>query len=285
MTPTPQPAGDVLEFTILGCGSSGGVPRCDGEWGACDPSEPRNRRRRCALLVRRYGPGGVTSVLVDTGPDLREQMIAAGITHLDAVLYTHAHADHLHGIDDLRGLVLRHRRRVPVYMDAPTSARAHEGFGYCFASPPGSSYPPILEEHRLTPGEPVIVDGAGGPITALPFLQHHGEIDALGFRFGGLAYSSDINGLPQDSVPLLEDLEVWIVDALRETPHGSHFSVADALGWIDRIRPARSVLTNLHFDLDYRSLAARLPAGVVPAHDGLVLYACAATAGVRAAAG
>lgn len=261
----------TLEFTILGCGSSGGVPRCDGEWGACDPADPRNRRRRCALLVRRHGPAGTTTVLVDTGPDLREQLISAGVRALDGVLYTHAHADHLHGIDDLRGLVLRNRRRMAVYMDAVTSARAREGFGYCFAAPPGSNYPPILDEHRIHAGEPVVIGGAGGPITVTPFRQHHGEIDALGFRFGDVAYSSDINGLPQESVALLEALDVWIVDALRDAPHGSHFSVADALGWIDRLKPRRAVLTNLHFDLDFRTLAGRLPPGVEPAYDGMVI--------------
>jgi len=265
-----------LEFTILGCGSSGGVPRCDGEWGACDPADPRNRRRRCALLVRRHGSLGTTTVIVDTGPDLREQLLSADVRHLDAVLYTHAHADHLHGIDDLRGLVLRNRRRIPVYMDEATALRARDGFGYCFAAPPGSSYPPILEDRRIRAGEPVVVDGAGGPIAALPFRQHHGDIDALGFRFGGLAYSSDINGLPPESVPLLEELDVWIVDALRDSPHGSHFSVADALGWIERLKPRRAVLTNLHFDLDYQALAARLPPGVDPAHDGLVLHGAVA---------
>ena len=265
-----------LEFTILGCGSSGGVPRIDGEWGACDPANPLNRRRRCALLVRRHGPDGVTTVVVDTGPDLREQLIAARVTHVDAVLYTHAHADHLHGIDDLRGLALRNRRRVDVYMDAATAERAHEGFGYCFHTPHGSFYPPILTDHRIHAGDRIAVDGAGGPIEATAFRQHHGEIDALGFRFGGLAYSSDLNDLPAESLPLLEGLEVWVVDALRYASHGSHFTVAQALEWIGRLKPRRAILTNLHFDLDYATLAAQLPPGVEPAYDGLVVEAGAA---------
>ncbi|SHO60598.1 phosphoribosyl 1,2-cyclic phosphate phosphodiesterase [Pseudoxanthobacter soli DSM 19599] len=257
-----------LEFTILGCGSSGGVPRVGGDWGACDPANPRNRRRRCSLLVRRIGAHGETTVLVDTGADMREQLLDAGVTALDAVLYTHAHADHIHGIDDLRALALTHRHRIDVYMDEPTSHRMHEAFGYCFSTPPGSNYPPILTEHRLRPLQPVTICGAGGDLVVLPFLQNHGEIDSLGFRFGGLAYSSDVNDLPDESLEPLADLDLWIVDALRDTPHVSHFSVADALHWIERVKPRRAVLTDLHVDLDYAELAARLPAGVEPAYDG-----------------
>ncbi len=256
-----------LVFTILGCGSSGGVPRIGGEWGACDPAEPRNRRRRCALLVERVADGGRTTVLVDTGPDIREQLLEAEVTHLDAVFYTHPHADHIHGIDDLRGFALKERRRVDVHMDAGTAARVRTAFAYCFSTPPGSSYPPILNEHRLVPGRPVRVAGAGGAIDVLPFLQRHGDIDSLGFRVGGLAYSSDLNDLPRESVPLLEDLDVWIVDALRRHTHSSHFTVDQALGWIERIGPRRAILTNLHLDLDYRTLKAELPEGVEPAYD------------------
>lgn len=264
-------SGDALELTILGCGSSGGVPRIDGEWGDCDPANPRNRRRRCSLLVRRRGDYGVTTVLVDTGPDVREQLVAAGVDHLDAVLYTHPHADHLHGIDDLRGFALRERRRVEVYMDEATARRAHEGFGYCFTSPPGSLYPPILNDNRIGPGQSLTIEGRGGPITTVPFRQHHGDIDALGFRFGGAAYSSDANGIPDESLDLLEDLDLWILDALRYISHGTHFTVAEALAWIARVAPKRGVLTNLHFDLDYDELSRRLPQGVEPAYDGMVL--------------
>lgn len=262
---------DVFEFTILGCGSSTGVPRLDGDWGTCDPEEPRNRRRRCSLLVRRIGAGGTTTVLVDTGPDVREQLLSVGVTTLDGVVYTHPHADHLHGIDDLRGLALRNHRLIDVYLDEPTAERAHQAFGYCFRTPPGSSYPPILAEHRIRAGQPFAIDGAGGPVPVLPFLQHHGDIDSLGLRFGGLAYSSDLHDLPAESLPHLEGLDVWIVDALRERAHGSHFTVSDALGWIERLKPRRAILTDLNIDLDYATLAARLPPHVVPAHDGLVV--------------
>jgi phosphoribosyl 1,2-cyclic phosphate phosphodiesterase len=262
---------DTLEFTILGCGSSTGVPRLDGDWGDCDPAEPRNRRRRCSLLVRRHSPHGTTTVLVDTGPDLREQLLSAAVTALDGVLYTHPHADHLHGIDDLRGLALRHRRLIDVYLDEATSERAHAAFGYCFRTPPGSAYPPILAEHRIRPGVAFVVDGPGGAVPVLPFRQLHGDIDSLGFRIGGLAYSSDLHDLPPESLPHLAGLDVWIVDALRERAHGSHFTVGQALAWIERLGARRAVLTDLNIDLDYAALAERLPPHVVPAHDGLVV--------------
>lgn len=185
--PSSDPA--TLTFTILGCGSSGGVPRVGQGWGACDPANPRNRRRRCSLLVERTGPHGKTSVLVDASPDLREQLLDAHVTHLDAVLFTHEHADHTHGIDDLRPLAIHNRRRVDIYADEQTSRVLHQRFGYCFATPPGSGYPPILSDHRYREGREIVVEGAGGPIAALPFRQRHGDIDAFGFRFGDVAYS------------------------------------------------------------------------------------------------
>jgi phosphoribosyl 1,2-cyclic phosphate phosphodiesterase len=259
----------TLTFTILGCGSSAGVPRLGSGWGACDPTNPKNRRRRCALLVERHGDDGVTRVLVDTSPDLREQLLDADVHHLDAVLITHEHADHTHGIDDLRSLALHQRRRIPVYLDTPTSSILRVRFRYCFETPPGSSYPPILDERCIEAGEPVTVQGAGGPISALPFLQDHGDIPALGFRFAALAYSCDLKSLPAESERALTDLDVWIVDALRYTPHPSHFNVDEALAWIERIKPRRAILTNMHVDLDYESLLARLPPRVEPAYDGM----------------
>ncbi|HZS63807.1 MAG TPA: MBL fold metallo-hydrolase [Xanthobacteraceae bacterium] len=259
-----------LTFTILGCGSSMGVPRVALGWGACDPANPKNRRRRCSLLVERSdSEGRRTSILVDTSPDLREQLLLANVDSLDAVLFTHAHADHSHGIDDLRPLFIHRRRRVDVYMDDATHRELQKKFHYCFETPPGSEYPAILEAHSLHAGRPLIVDGDGGPITVLPVLQVHGDIHTLGYRFGGLGYSCDINGLPEESVAAFAGLEVWIVDALREAPHPSHFSLDDALAWVNRLRPQRAILTNLHADLDYESLRQRLPPGVEPAYDGL----------------
>jgi len=258
-----------LTVTILGCGSSSGVPRPALGWGACNPNNPKNRRRRCSLLVEQVNGGGKTSILVDTSPDLREQLIDANVDWLDAVLISHEHADHTHGVDDLRSLFIRHRKRVDIYLDEPTSKVMVSRFNYCFVQPPGSQYPPIANEHRLEPGQVLTVNGAGGSLTARSFLQDHGDINSLGFRFGSLAYSSDLIRLPEESWPAVEGLDVWIVDALRWKPHPTHFSVDDALAAIGRARPKRAILTNLHADLDYDELAAKLPPNVVPAHDGM----------------
>lgn len=259
----------TLKFTILGCGSSGGVPRPALGWGACDPSNPKNRRRRTSLLVERRNGGDVTRVLVDTSPDLREQLIDADVDRLDAVLYTHEHADHTHGIDDLRSVFIKQRQRVDVYLDAQTAAMMRTRFGYCFEAPPGSEYPPIVREHRLQAGQAVTISGQGGAIAALPVLQAHGDIASLGFRFGTVGYSCDLSGMPDQSAAALSGLEVWIVDALRDRPHPSHFSVGDALAWIERLAPRRAVLTNLHADLDYEDLRRKLPAHVEPGFDGM----------------
>ena len=258
-----------LTFTILGCGSSMGVPRVALGWGACDPNNSKNRRRRCSLLVERATSHGRTRVLVDCTPDLRLQLLDAQVDALDAVLITHEHADHIHGIDDLRPLFVKHRRRVDVYMDAPTSHVLRTRFSYCFSTPEGSEYPPIVTEHRLTPGQPVTIDGQGGAITALPVRQHHGDIPSLGFRFGNIGYSVDIKSLPAESLTAMAGLEVWIVDALRYTPHPSHMNLEEALDWIGRVKPKRAVLTNLHSDLDYEALLAKLPSHVEPAFDGM----------------
>jgi phosphoribosyl 1,2-cyclic phosphate phosphodiesterase len=262
-----------LTLTILGCGSSGGVPRAGLGWGACDPNNPRNRRRRCSLLVERRSARGVTRVLVDTSPDLREQLLEADVTWLDGVLFTHDHADHTHGIDDLRGLYLRMRRKIDVHLDEPTSRVLHERFGYCFMTPPGSEYPPILTEYRLVAGRPVRIEGQGGAIEALPLLQDHGGVPSLGFRFGNVAYSPDLKTMPPESAAALGSLNTWIVDALRYHSHPSHFNVAEALDWIARLAPAHAILTNMHTDLDYEVLRTALPPHVEPAYDGMKLSA------------
>lgn len=262
----------TLTFTILGCGSSGGVPRPALGWGVCDPNNPKNRRRRCSLLVERVNEsGGKTTLLIDTSPDLREQLLAANVNALDAVLYTHDHADHTHGIDDLRPFFIHRRRRIDAYLDERTSRSLHAKFGYCFASPPGSEYPPIVTEHRLTAGAPVSIEGEGGAITALPLDHQHGDMPALGFRIGDLAYSPDLNGMPDSSIEAMSGLDLWIVDALRHAPHPSHFSLSDALAWIERLKPARAILTNLHADLDYEATAKAVPPHVTVAYDGLTI--------------
>lgn len=259
-----------LTLRILGCGSSGGVPRVGTGWGACDPEEPRNRRRRCSILVERASGAGRTTLLVDTSPDLREQLLDSGIRRLDGVLYTHAHADHTHGIDDLRPLVIAMRARIPVYADALTRSLLTTRFGYCFETPrkrlPADPRPARPRRRpRPDPG------GGGGPITVASLPVEHGNEAALGFRFGNAAYMPDVSLIPDATLARLHGLDLLIIDALRDTPHPTHFSVSDALALIEAVRPRQAVLTNLHTDLDYGTLAARLPMGIAPAYDGMSL--------------
>jgi phosphoribosyl 1,2-cyclic phosphate phosphodiesterase len=259
----------TLRFTILGCGSSGGVPRLGGHWGDCDPENPKNRRRRCSLLVERIGDTGTTRVLIDTSPDMREQLLDANIGTLDGVVFTHSHADHVHGIDDLRQIVFNIAGRLPVWADPPTTDALRERFAYVFEQLPGSYYPPILDLHPLE--GPVSVQGAGGAIVLHPFTAEHGAMQALGFRIGTLAYLPDAVEIPAKSWDLLENLDVWIVDALRRKPHPTHAHLALTLDWIARAKPVRAVLTNMHNDLDYATVKAETPAHVTPAYDGMVI--------------
>ncbi len=268
----------TLRFTILGCGSSGGVPRLggadgQGDWGACDPAEPRNRRLRCSLLAEKIGEGGVTRVLIDTSPDLRAQLLAARVDMLDAVLISHDHADQTHGIDDLRPLTFTGGRRIPVHMEAAAGATLLRRFDYCFQTPPGGAYPPILEARAMPdPGAELTIGGAGGQIAVTPLAQDHGRgMGSLGFRFGALAYSNDVLDLPDATLAALSGVRVWIVDALRYTPHPTHAHLERTLGWIARLKPALAILTNLHLDMDYATLRRELPDGVIPAHDGLAI--------------
>jgi phosphoribosyl 1,2-cyclic phosphate phosphodiesterase len=256
-----------LEIVILGCGSSGGVPRGDGDWGACDPAEPKNRRTRCSALVRLHGPDGVTQVLIDTSPDLRQQMLAAEVKAIDAVLYTHDHADQTHGIDDLRVFVVHRRARIPAWMEAATRETLQRRFGYIFDSVEG--YPALLEAHDIAPhGQPWTVDGPGGPVPVVTFDQAHGPIRSVGYRIGPVAYSSDVSDLDEAALDAVRGCDLWIVDALRWTPHPTHAHVEKTLDWIARADVARAVLTNLHIDLDYNALSAMLPTNVEVAFDG-----------------
>ncbi|MBC7132884.1 MAG: MBL fold metallo-hydrolase [Roseovarius sp.] len=258
-----------LRFTILGCGSSGGVPRLGGHWGECDPADPRNTRRRCSMLIERETGEGVTRVLIDTSPDLRAQLLDAGIGTLDAVAYTHAHADHVHGIDDLRMIVFNKRARLPVWADGDTQNALYSRFGYAFVQPEDSPYPPILDMHTID--GPFAIEGAGGAITLTPFRVGHGSIDALGFRICDLAYLPDVVTIPDTVWPVLGGLDCWVLDALRRTPHPTHAHLDLALEWIARAAPRRAVLTNMHIDLDYKTVAEETPAHVTPAHDGMVI--------------
>jgi phosphoribosyl 1,2-cyclic phosphate phosphodiesterase len=248
-----------VKVTILGSGTSGGVPRLGNVWGACDPDNPKNRRRRVSILVEHRG----TQVMVDTSPDLREQCLGANITHLDGVLYTHDHADHTHGIDDLRGLFLTMRRKVDVWADRRTLNTLKHRFEYIFESSDG--YPAVCSGH--------VIDGPVqiGHIKAVPFPQEHGPITSLGFRFGDVAYSTDLVGLPEQSWRALEGVKVWIVDALRPEPHPTHAHLDLTLSWIERLKPERAILTHMTWDMDYETLRRSLPAGIEPAYDGMVI--------------
>jgi phosphoribosyl 1,2-cyclic phosphate phosphodiesterase len=261
----------VGSLTILGSGSSGGVPRIGNAWGLCNPDEPRNRRRRCSVLLRLTGEAGETRVLVDTSPDLRDQMLSTGTDTLDAVLYTHEHADHTHGIDELRAFYIRQRHLIPIWADEKTASLLVSRFGYCFVTAPETDYPPILTLNRIVPGEMVRIAGKGGEIAALPFVLAHGNITALGFRVGDVAYTPDVSDIPDESLTALSNLDLWIVDALRPVPHPSHFSLPETLSWIERLKPKRAVLTNMHIDLDYGTLKAELPPCIEPAYDGMIL--------------
>ncbi|MDB4078666.1 MBL fold metallo-hydrolase [Amylibacter sp.] len=254
-----------LRFTILGCGSSGGVPRLGGHWGNCDPNNVKNFRKRCSLLIQRFENNGVTNVLIDTTPDMRQQLLDAKIGKLDAVIYTHEHADHLHGLDDLRMIVINMQKRLPVFASKQTKSPILERFGYAFKTPRGSPYPPILDMNDLT--ETFEVQGAGGPIKFTSFDVDHGNILVSAIKVNNVLYTPDISTVRNDTE--LRELDYWILDSLRYKPHPSHVNLEQALGLIDRYKPKKAILTNLHVDLDYSTLLNETPDNVVPAHDGL----------------
>ncbi len=254
---------------ILGCGSSGGVPRLGGHWGACDPANPKNTRTRCSVLITRTTDTGTTRVLIDTSPDMRGQLLAADVGTLDAVVYTHGHADHVHGLDDIRMIVFNMRKRLPVWADSETGQQLMSRFGYAFEQPEGSAYPPICDLNIID-GD-LTVQGDGGPITLTPFTVEHGNIPALGFRIGNTAYLPDVSDIPEAAWAHLHDLDLWIVDALRRDPHPSHAHLAKTLDWIKKLAPKQAVLTNMHIDLDYQTVADESPDHIQPAYDGLTL--------------
>ena len=227
--------------------------------------------RTAALVERIAADGGRTTVVIDTGPDFREQMLLASVKRIDAVVYTHPHADHIHGIDDLRGYVLEQRHLIDIHADQPTMLRLRQAFGYCFETPPGSSYPPIVRAHIIDHAKPVVIEGEGGALTLEPLPQFHGDIISLGFRIGGLAYCPDISGFPHATAARLRGLEMLVIDALQYNPHPSHLSLGQALGWIERLTPRNAVLTHMHVPLDYATVKGEVPANVTPAYDGMVI--------------
>ena len=267
----------TIRAVILGCGSSGGVPRVGGDWGACDPSEPKNRRTRCSLYVE-YWAGDTeppvkerTAVLIDTSPDLREQFLRSKIKRLDALLYTHDHADQSHGIDDLRAIAYRMRQRIPTYMDAHTKEHVYKRFEYCFEMPDGRVHPPILELQDLVKdGSKIAIDGLGGALNVEVIELSHGPTPSLGFIFDGkLAYTPDVWDIPDESFAALEDIDTWIVDALRYNDHPTHAHTDKTLYWLAKTKAKQGVLTNLHIDMDYRTLNEELYGTTKPAYDGM----------------
>lgn len=254
-----------MRVTILGCGTSGGVPRVGGkhgggEWGAANPADPRNRRRRCSILVQDKGK----TILVDTAPDLRAQLLDAKVERIDAVLWTHEHADQVHGIDDVRPYMLR-QGPVEAWSDERTHQILRRRFRYCFEAEDGGFYNPIYRHH--------VIDGpftaAGLPVR--PWVQDHGIATSLGFRFGPVAYANDCVELGRDAFAAMAGAEVLIVDAMRFRPHPTHAHLDRAVEWIERIAPKRAFLTNLHVDMDYAEVDRLTPAHVHPCHDGLVI--------------
>ncbi|MFA5040330.1 MAG: MBL fold metallo-hydrolase [Bdellovibrionales bacterium] len=248
-----------MKVTVLGCGSSGGVPLIGGRWGDCDPDNPRNRRTRASILVENDD----TTILVDTSPDMRQQLLSCGLKKLDAVLYTHAHADHCHGIDELRGVMWLIQKPIDIYADPMTMLQLNKGFGYIFNG--SGLYKPVVTQHEIT-GDFTI-----GSIVVRPFYQNHGTIRSLGFRFGDFAYSTDVHDFDATAVETLRGVKTWILDCVREKAHPTHLNVNEALKWIGAIKPERAYLTHLNHTIDYDRLARILPDGILPAHDGLVI--------------
>jgi phosphoribosyl 1,2-cyclic phosphate phosphodiesterase len=255
-----------MRITILGCGGSGGVPQVGGDWGKCDPAEPRNYRTRSSILIEEAG----RRLLVDTSPDLRTQLLAAKVDALDAVIWTHSHADHINGVDDLRAINRLINRPLPAYGPPETIAHVRHSFGYVFQPLPEgveNYYKPVLVPSVIEPGDRLTI--AGFDILALE--QDHGFSRSYGYRLGNFAYSTDVVRMSEETFAALDGIDVWIVDAFRHAPHTTHSHVAQTLSWIERLKPKRAFLTHMTDDMDYRSLLAELPPGVEPAYDGMVI--------------
>jgi phosphoribosyl 1,2-cyclic phosphate phosphodiesterase len=255
-----------MRVTVLGCGTSSGVPLIGCDCAVCRSDDPRNKRLRCSILVEALGQ----AILFDTGPDLRQQCLRAGISRLDAVVYTHAHADHLHGLDDIRAINNEIGRALPAFAHHDVLARIRERFPYAFAGGQdgiGGFWRPDLLPMPFAGGEPFRI----GPVELLPLRHGHGRGHVWGFRIGRFAYSTDADEIDEPYLEALGGIDVWIVDALRDDPHPSHSHLVKTLGWIDQVRPRRAYLTHMNHEVDYLTWCRKLPAGVEPAHDGLVI--------------
>ena len=251
-----------MKITVLGCGSSGGVPLIGNRWGLCNPDNPRNRRRRVSILVEQ----GDTTLLVDTSPDMRQQLLDCDLQKLDAVLYTHAHADHCHGIDDLRSVNWLTQKPIDIYADPATLQHLSQAFPYIFNNPSAERFhKPSVIVHSIDGSFTV------GGIKVVPFAQDHGYGTTLGFRFGDFAYSTDVHSLDEAAFDILAGIKVWVVDCIGLKPHRTHSHLEQTLAWIDRVKPQQAYLTHMNETMDYDSLMKILPAGVQPAYDGLVL--------------
>ncbi len=253
----------MMKVTLLGCGGSNGVPLLGNRWGACDPDDPRNRRRRPSVFVEADG----VNILIDTTPDLRAQLLDAGVDRIDAVLYTHGHADHTHGIDDVRSLARLHGHRIPAYGEPDVMANVTARFEYIFKASGNFQwlYPAVMEARTFD--GPFEVEGR----EIVPFDQDHGGCRSTGFRIGPFAYSTDVVGLDDDAFAALAGVEVWIVDCLRERPHPTHSHLDQTLAWIERAGVKRAILTHMTYETDYATIAAKLPDGVEPGYDGMVI--------------
>lgn len=250
-----------MRIIILGCGSSGGVPLITGEWGRCDPNNPRNRRRRSSVLLQIRGK----NILIDAGPDLREQLLDEKITNIDAVLFTHAHSDHLRGIDDLRQIALRNKQPIPVYGDPKTLATIEHDYSYAIHQR-DELYPSFLMPHSFSPGT-LLIDN----IEILAFPQNHGKISSWGFRIGDFAYSTDFHEIPEASLQQLKGLKCWITGCLRFDPHPTHSNFENTMALIQKLQPKEAILTHMNQDLDYNQVIERLQKNVRPAIDGMII--------------
>ena len=255
-----------MKVTILGSGPSSGVPTIHDGWGDCDPNNPKNRRLRPSLLIESDN----TVVLIDTSPDLRQQLLNSRVNRLDSVIYTHGHADHLHGIDDLRGINRAMNAEIPVYADANTSEAINQRFGYTvtpLAANANFFYKPVLKLNKIAPGDIFSVGG----IDFLAIDQDHGHSRTLGYRFGHIALSTDLMGMPESSFAALSGVEIWILGVFSYEPHMTHVHVDLALEWIKRIKPRRAILTHLGPTIDFVKANEYLPEGVEPAYDGMII--------------